>query len=343
MGSRALHQQTSNRQRLNRALRIVSCVILLSLLAYGIDWQAMPGYLARLSWQGTLLSTCALAASFVISPWKWQAALKIHDLHFKLFYLVTSNGIGFFLNNFLPTGIGGDAYRIMSTWPKEGYRSRAISAVVIERIVGFAALLAIGNIGAFALMAHSRTARVFILLSALGGLLGGALVLAVYAGWVKALTERLRSATFVDAVRHNFQYLRHAGRKWLPLLAISLLFQTIAIANIYILFQSLGTPVSWALCAMLGAVAGLATLVPLSINGLGVVEGSFAGTAMALGIEYEAALAVAVLIRLLVLPASLAFGVWYALDPPRCRYGQDAPGFQLKIPTTAVPSQASER
>jgi uncharacterized membrane protein YbhN (UPF0104 family) len=63
---------------------------------------------------------------------------------------------------------------------------------------------------------------------------------------------------------------------------------------------------------LIGAVAGLATIIPLSVNGIGVVEGSFAGTAVALGIDYDAALTVAILIRLLVLPPSIYFGLLYA-------------------------------
>jgi uncharacterized membrane protein YbhN (UPF0104 family) len=112
----------------------------------------------------------------------------------------------------------------------------------------------------------------------------------------------------------NLRYLREAGRKRFALVAISILFQTVAIASIYALFQSLGTPVPWASCAMLGAAAGLAVVIPFSINGAGVVEGSFVVVAVALGISYEAALMVAVLIRLLVLPPSLVFGLCYALN-----------------------------
>ncbi len=313
-GIRVLNQQTSHRPRIVRVLRIASGLILLALLAYSVDWQALPRHFARLSWQGTLLATAALGASFIISPWKWQVALAIHDLHFELRYLIARNGVGFFLNNFLPSAIGGDAYRVISTWPQTGYRSRAVSAVVIERIVGFGALLAIGNLGALALSAHSAIARLFMALTALGAVVGTALLLAAHAGGLNVFRQRFSHLGFIDAIRHNVQYLRHAGSKWFALVAISLLFQAIAIANIYILFRSLGTPLPWAICAMLGAVAGLAAVIPLSINGLGVVEGSFAGTAVALGVDYEAALAVAVLIRLLVLPASLVFGLLYALD-----------------------------
>jgi glycosyltransferase 2 family protein len=298
-----------------RLLRVLAAILLLGLLAYGVDWQAMPGRLAALSWPPALLAAIGLTAQFAISPWKWQWALRIHGLQFRLGYLIRANGVGFFFNNFLPSGIGGDAYRVMSTWPENGYRSRAVSAVLVERIVGFAALVAIGNVGALALIATapSRIATAFILLSVAGAAVAALTVWGMLRGWLKPLTRRVRHTKAFEVVSHNLDYLRRAGRSWLPLIVISLLFQALAVLNIYLLFVALGVPVSLAACALIGAAAGLATVIPVSINGLGVVEGSFAGTAVALGVNYEAALTVAILIRLLVLPPSMVFGLLYAI------------------------------
>jgi uncharacterized membrane protein YbhN (UPF0104 family) len=236
-----------------RALRVLVAAALVGALIYAVDWRAIPGYVAGLDWHWAVLAVFALGSHFLISPWKWQWALRIHGLEFELPYLVRANGIGFFFNNFLPSAIGGDAYRIMSTWPAEGFRSRAISAVVIERVAGLLTLIAIGNVGAVLLF------------------------------------------------------------KEIPLVAISVLFQAVALLYIYALFQSLGSPVPLAACALIAAVSGLASILPISINGIGVVEGSFAGAAVALGADYEVALLVAVLIRLIVLPISLIFGAIYAL------------------------------
>ena len=51
-----------------------------------------------------------------------------------------------FLNNFLPTAIGGDIYRVYRTVP-QGTRSRAVSAVLLDRVVGLLSLMLIGAIG----------------------------------------------------------------------------------------------------------------------------------------------------------------------------------------------------
>ena len=65
------------------------------------------------------------------------------------------------------------------------------------------------------------------------------------------------------------------------------------------------------------AAAGVATILPVSINGLGVVEGAFVGSALALDVPYEPALIVAILLRVLLVPYALLFGLIYAFEPAR--------------------------
>lgn len=291
--------------------------LLIVALVHGLDWRPVPGYLANIDWRWAALGGVALTSHFFVSPWKWRWALRIHRLEYDLLYLVRANGIGFFFNNFLPSAIGGDAYRIMSTWPRDGFRSRAVSAVVIERVIGLIVLIAIGNFGALWLASESELARVFLGVSLVAACVGLALLAAVAAGGLSRLSSRALESGKLQALAHNLELLRNAGGRWIPLLSISLLFQAIAVLYIYALFQSLGSPVSVASCALIAAVAGLASILPLSINGIGIIEGSFAAAAVALGVGYEVALIVAVLIRLFVLPLSLIFGVIYAVGHER--------------------------
>jgi hypothetical protein len=67
--------------------------------------------------------------------------------------------------------------------------------------------------------------------------------------------------------------------------------------------------------AMIAAVAGIAAVVPFSINGLGIVEASIAGAAAAVGPGYEAGLVVALLMRILIVPLTALAGLTYALEP----------------------------
>jgi glycosyltransferase 2 family protein len=302
---------------LGRVLRLIVAVVLMVVLAYGVEWESIPPYLEQLSWPAAIASFIGLTLQFAISAWKWQWALRLHGMQYPYRHLLKAICIGFFFNHFLPSAIGGDAYRVVKTLPSDGYASRALSAVVIERIVGFAALMLIACLGALDLARQSAHARLVLVVCLAGMAAIALLAWAVYRGWHQPLIDRLLHTRMFAAVDHNLKSLRSGGSTWVPLLAISLLFQLVAIAIIYGLFVSLGNPVPYSTCAVIAAAAGIATVLPISINGLGVVEGAFVGSALALDVPYEPALVVAVLLRVLLVPYALAFGVLYAVQAGR--------------------------
>src|SRR4051812_5831745 len=151
-----------NARAISIALRSLCAVALIALLMFGVDWHALAAHFASLRWAPASLAMLALASHFLVSPWKWQQSLRMHHLEFDLPYLIRANGIGFFLNNFLPSAIGGDAYRIFRTLPADGQKLRAVSAVVVERLVGVSALMALGAIGALYMIKDSALARTFL-------------------------------------------------------------------------------------------------------------------------------------------------------------------------------------
>jgi uncharacterized membrane protein YbhN (UPF0104 family) len=197
-------------------------------------------------------------------------------------------------------------------------RSRAISAVLLERLVGFAALIFLGLIGASALYTSVQMARAYVLLSAVGAALAvTVLVLMLIAPhWREVMGIRAR---WLAPVEQNLRSVARARGAWVPLIGLSLLFQAQAILIIHAICLSLHLPIDLSRSALIAAAAGLATVIPFSVNGLGIVEATIAGAAVAVGVPYQAGLAVALLIRVLVVPLTLLAGLIYAFEPVRAQ------------------------
>lgn len=290
-------------------------VSLLAVLLVSMDWPTMLSHAQRMTPALVVLVMVAFAVQLAVSSWKWQWALRIHGLYFPYVYLTRVLFIGFFLNNFLPTSIGGDAYRVYRTLPPMPGKSRAISAVLLERVVGLFALLLLGLAGAFALYSSSRLARAYVLLATCGAAVV-VLGIALLKLW---RAPALPQSRWLAPIRENLRSITQAGAKWIPLIAISLVFQAQAILIVFVLFGAIDADVSLSQTALIASAAGLAAIVPFSINGLGIVEATFAGTAVAVGASYEAALLVALLIRVLVIPLTLLAGLVYAFEPVHAR------------------------
>jgi uncharacterized protein (TIRG00374 family) len=312
--TKPLHQPSHTWKR---TLRIAVSAVLLAVLLSRMDWATVLTHLQTLQPAIVALVIFLFAVQLALSSWKWQWALRIHELQFGYGFLSRVLVSAFFLNNFLPTSIGGDAYRVYRTLPPSPPRSSAVSAVLLERVVGLSALLALGFVGALTLYSSNPLARVYVAIGVCG--IVAALIVAAlfflrprHGGSSKFLQSR-----WLEPVMQNLRFIAQARGEWAPLIALSLLFQAQAIYIVYLLFGALDAHVTLAQAALIAAAAGLAAIVPLSINGIGVVEATLAGAGVAVGVGYEAGLLVALLMRVLILPLTLLAGLLYAFEPRR--------------------------
>lgn len=284
---------------------------LVAALVARADAREMAAALPRISPAFLLGALGCLLVGLVISAWRWGRALAMHQLSFPFRFLLRVVAVGFFFNNFLPTMVGGDAYRAYRTLPASGRRSRPVSALAVDRGVGFIVLLAMGAIGAVEWIDRAPIAQPLAILYLIGTGAGAFGMCALQFGWFRQIARKPGSRP-LQAISANLDLLHHRGRDWLALLAASLAFQLISVGIIYALFRSLGADIDFWACAIIATTAGLAAVLPLSINGIGVVEGALVGTSVALGLDYETAFVVAVARRLLAAALAVVCGVVYA-------------------------------
>lgn len=294
-----------------RALKVAVACALLGALALGVDWETIPGQLAQLDWRFATLGLCLVALEMVVNAWKWSYSLRLHDLRFPWHYLFRTGCFGYFFNNFLPSAIGGDVYRIYRTMTPDVARSSAISAVFVERAVGFGAMLLIGAIGALLLAETSALARWYLAVAGLG--MAAALMVSIMLalGWLDHVRALMGRVAWLNPVSDNLQRVLRSRVEWVGLLASSFAFQILAIGVVWLSFAAIGHEISVAAASVITAAAGIASVLPISISGLGVVEGSIAGTAVAVGVDYDSALLAAITVRMLGLMIGAACGLLY--------------------------------
>ena len=125
----------SNLKRpLRLLIKAVFSVVAIGGLIAGINWHELPRLIIGYRWEFAVAAFIGLAIQFPMSGLKWHAALRVCNVDWSFRRLTRFYCISHFVGQFLPTSIGGDAYRIYRTLPEAPPRSRAISAVLLRLV-----------------------------------------------------------------------------------------------------------------------------------------------------------------------------------------------------------------
>ena len=133
---------------LNLSLKILVSVGLVIYLVYSFDFSRSWEVILKSNQIYFLLSFVFIILNYIFSAIRWRY-LVISEKKIGLWYFVKLYFIGSFFNNFLPTSIGGDAYKILKLGEKIDSKTDAFTATFLERFIGMIALLIFSMYGVF--------------------------------------------------------------------------------------------------------------------------------------------------------------------------------------------------
>jgi uncharacterized protein (TIRG00374 family) len=306
-------------------LRAALALLLVGLLLWTVDWR---GSLARLRDAAPPLVLAALAlvaACVLVSAWKWQLLLRARGLHAGLPALVRLYWIGIFCNNLMPSTFGGDAVRLALARHLGGAAAVGAS-ILVERASGFLVLVLLALA---ALLLGPSLAELWGLgLAAASVAAVGGLSLALLLRRGRALV-RLAAATAPGSGRLPGRLLRKLdalvlalgeyggdGRALLVTCAVSVLFNGLLVLSHYVVIRATDGGLALWQVALVTPLVTLVSALPVSINGIGLAEGAFVALYARVGLAPEAALAAALLRRVVVLLASLVGALLWLGERP---------------------------
>ena len=116
-------------------LRLLVTVVLCLWIFYEVDWKEFWSQLLRINLIVVILVVLLRFFSAWLSAVKWQQLLAVHELSYPLWRLTRWYFISLFLTQFLPSLIGGDAYRIYKTYRNPRAPACAVLAVAVNATV----------------------------------------------------------------------------------------------------------------------------------------------------------------------------------------------------------------
>jgi uncharacterized protein (TIRG00374 family) len=268
---------------------------LLSQADLGQIWQTIQSANVGL----LVLAFVMFFIGYFLSARRWQLLLGALGVPARLWTLVQSFSIAILFNNFLPSTIGGDAYRMYDSFRLGTGKSRAIAVVFIDRVIGLSALILLAfTVSLFAgeVAEQIPLLRLF-LLAAMSGIL--LLAWIVFGSGGKALMRLTQGSNplmkIIHAIMGKLYYGFHLfeGRSDVLLKAIglSLLIQINVVIHCIIITKALHIEVPTLAMFIIVPLSYLIMTAPISINGIGLRESVFVFFFGLYGVSPEQALA----------------------------------------------------
>ncbi|MFZ1627024.1 MAG: lysylphosphatidylglycerol synthase transmembrane domain-containing protein [Candidatus Moraniibacteriota bacterium] len=284
-------------------LKIAATVALVYWLVQKVDWMAVSYIVVHVSLPLLIAYVGFQLAGNIISAAKWQYLARIQGFSFSVKGGTFAYLTGAFINNFLPSTVGGDTYRVL--WmAKVGERTRAFATVFFDRITGLLALFLFSGIELLLLPWPLLVGQpVFIIFAAIT--LSVVLLMLVAFLWV----ERFYIVAVFFAGLLSWQKPARVLESFVPFASRNVYAKTILWASLftaigiggsnYFLFSSLGAELSLFTFGSAIFAATLVANIPISINNIGVKEWSYVFFFGFVGISAELAVTAALLSRLL--------------------------------------------
>ena len=303
-----------------RVVKFVVSLALLALLIYTLDWRVAFESLGGAESRWLLAALAISVMGVILSAEKWRGLLNDSLIPVGLGLAARLYWIGMFFSNFLPTSVGGDAVRLMLT-PAPGRLQYVAGTILIERLTGFVVLLALSGVGlalAPALFSMPVLHQALVLL-VVGLSIATTLLIAIPAplgrvlAWATGFLPAVLQRPVVAARRLTTTVARQARRRSsvVRALVLSLPFYATVLLAQYFCLRAVGAEVPPSHVLVLGATVQLTAALPISINGLGIAEGTFVGLYTAMGAVPEVALAAALARRLVDLVNSAAGSLFW--------------------------------
>ncbi len=259
------------------ALKFLVSLLFLFYVIFKVQWKSVLSDVREIEVGMVFLYVIVVIFGMLISSYKWKVLANFKNIHQKLYVFFKFYLTGTFINNFMPSFIGGDTYKAYQIGKPEKRYIEAGSTVMMDRITGLfgATILALFfTLLNIKTVVHSRVLiiiNIIVLISfILDILLAKVRNYSFWSRFAKYFPKKLvEFLSDLKTYNNNSQIIFKA-------IGIAFLFNVIgvALAN-YILFLSLGIHIGLLNYLSVIFLISVISSVPISINNVGIKEWAY--------------------------------------------------------------------
>jgi uncharacterized membrane protein YbhN (UPF0104 family) len=319
-------QGSGKTRHLSLIARIAVAAVAIVWVLHGQDWTKLGQVFRRLSLGYFALSLATFSVAQVVLAVRWWVLLRTQGIHITIRTAVRLFFLGLYFNNLMPGSVGGDLLKAWYITKHTDKRLAGALSVVVDRVIGLVGLILMAAFtyllfvrGPLAGQAPPESAAAQSSLAGQRNLILWVVVgiLAVLAAAMVWPYSRARLMRIAKLALHRGVGLMHGVRDavvaycskplailWAMLLTF--ISQSTVIVAFWLLGRNLGMEAALKHYFLVFPVMWTVGAVPVSLAGLGIVEGGIVEMFVRLaGVAPEKALALALCQRVVWILASL--------------------------------------
>ncbi len=289
------------KDKLKTILKIIISIGLITyLFTQKVDTTELVSNFKLINWVYIPIIFLTIVIHYVVSSFRWKSLLIHHKSNeVSRFYLFKLYFIGAFFNNFMPTSIGGDVYKVYRLGKKIDDPITSFSSVFTERFTGILMLVLIG------LLSMSKTLGWGVLILLVW------MVAGFYIGMniLRMLSKKIK---FLKKLYDSLMTYKDYPKVLAFAMLTSLIIQFLSIMTQYITFMSVGIQLPIFYCLMVFPIITLAGFFIPSINGIGVQDALYVSMFSFVGVSASTAVSVSIIYHMIRMSVSLIGGIFYA-------------------------------
>jgi uncharacterized protein (TIRG00374 family) len=318
---RATDQHNSRRSVRTLPKLAVSLVLIAGIIWWLGGFGKIGAIMSRISFGLALAVVTVMILDRLLMTYKWTLLLEARGFHLRLLAAMKIYCASMIWGMFLPSTVGADAIRAMSTARAGINTNEVVASIIIERMIGFLCVLLLGLVSLVLLSTTGLFEDRFmgVWWSALAMIvLATVMLVASFSNNVFHLVHdrilgRLhgnRIAAKLRKFHETYQAYRDNTGTLIVFLVLTFAEQFVVVAQCWLMTLALGIHVGVLYLIMAIPLSLLVARIPIGIDGLGTYEASFAFLLSLAGISGAEAVAIAFTGRILRILVFLPW--WFA-------------------------------
>ena len=294
------------------ALRIAATSALVWLVLRNIDWTELGSVFRSLDGRWLIGGMLVAVAAHSLAGVRWAGLARPIGFHFSTFSFVRRFFEGVFFSLCLPTSIGGDVVKAYRLAPTSSGRLLAACTVLADRLTGLSALAVLAATTLIAYQFDLGLPASIGVAALLVAFVTGGLILSVGSlDWLLSRAPLLHAARSFVA-----KLLPYQQRPGLLARAVgwSMLIQVGFVCCVMLMARGMSLPVPTQAWFYAVPLVSLATVLPISISGVGIREVGFVHLLAEYGVTEEQAVALGMLWFMAQVGNGMLGGVSFLLD-----------------------------